>query len=88
MVIARDDGAGHLQEGGAVAAGWARLKDALMFDLAEIVCEAVQATSKRKNKAGFDSEPEDGPAYIREVVDEANWNFLVVAPTMFGRWKS
>eukprot|EP00752_Nemacystus_decipiens_P012587 g11147.t1 len=83
MVVRRDDvrasfhkGVLWLQVGQGANDRLAELK----HRLAEMVYETVMLKACRPpRKAGIDTDPEDGAAYIREVVDDGSRRFLVVA---------
>lgn len=83
MVVAREDVRAFFHEGVLwlpVGQGADNRISAVMFDLAEMVYETVLGkTCRPPRKGGLRSEPEDGAAYIRDVVDESNRRFLVVA---------
>ena len=83
MVVAREDVRAFFQKGVLwlpVGQEAEHRLPALMFNLAEMVYETVmRKTCRPPRKDDLKNEPEDGAAYIREVVDESSRRFLVVA---------
>lgn len=83
MVVAREDVREFFHKGVlwiTVGKGARHRLSALMFDLASAVYETVLSKLCRApRKANVLINPEDGAAYIREVVDESSRYFLVVA---------
>eukprot|EP00903_Cladosiphon_okamuranus_P012145 g11394.t1 len=83
MVIAREDVRASFHKGVLwlqVGQGAQDRLPELMTRLADMVYETVMCKGCRPpQRMGLESTPEDGAAYIREVVDESNRRFLVVA---------
>ena len=83
MVVAREDVRASFHKGVLWLSVGQGAKDRLaelMHRLAGMVYETVmQKTCRPFRKQGIDNDPEDGVAYIREVVDESSRRFLVVA---------
>eukprot|EP00752_Nemacystus_decipiens_P008099 g7240.t1 len=83
MVVAREDMRACFHRGVVwlqVGQGAKYRLPELMIRLADMVYETVMRKACRPpRKAGIDTDPKDGGAYIREVVDESSRRFLVVA---------
>lgn len=83
MVVRRADVRAHFHEGVLwlqVGQGAKQRLPEIMTRLAGKVYETVMLKRCRPlRKAGSENDPEDGAAYIREVVDENSRRFLVVA---------
>ena len=83
MVIAREDVRTFFHSGVLwlqVGKGAKNRLPELMIRLADMVYHTVMLGACRPpRKLGFGLDPEDGAAYIREVVDESSRQFLVVA---------
>eukprot|EP00752_Nemacystus_decipiens_P008095 g7236.t1 len=83
MVVAREDLRASFHKGVMwlqVGQGAIDCLAELMIRLADMVYETVmRKTCRPPRKAGIDTDPDDGVAYIREVVDQNSRRFLVVA---------
>ncbi|CAM9732612.1 unnamed protein product [Ectocarpus sp. 4 AP-2014] len=89
MVVGRADVRAHFHKGLLwlqVGQGAKQRLPEIMTRLAGMVYETVMLKQCRPlRKAGSANDPEDGAAYIREVVDENSRRFLVVADDVWER---
>ncbi|CAM9914590.1 unnamed protein product, partial [Ectocarpus sp. 8 AP-2014] len=89
IVVGREDVRAHFHKGVLwlqVEQGAKRRLPELMTRLAGMVYQTVMLKRCRPlRKAGSENDPEDGAAYIREVMDENSRRFLVVVDDVWER---